>query len=87
MSEQTKINLYVTKKLLGDIYPIGESNVDEKRLENLEETIQLVDRLIYDIFQVSLNRNSQYHSVKISGERAHEYLKSLKYQLEEDEIE
>ena len=86
MTEQTRINLYVTKKLLGDIDPVGESNIDEKRLENLEETIQLVDRLIYDIFQVSLNRNSQYHSIKILGERAHEYLKSLKYQLEEDEI-
>ena len=86
MSEQTKINLYVTKKILGNIDPVGETNEDEKRLENLEETIQLVDRLIYDIFQVSLNKNSQYHSVKISSERAYKYLKSLKDELEEDEI-
>ena len=87
MTEQTRINLYVTKKLLGDIDPVGESNIDVKRLENLEETIQLVDRLIYDIFQVSLEKNNQYHSVKISGERAYKYLKSLKSELEENEIE
>ena len=86
MTEQTRINLYVTKKLLGDIDPVGETNIDEKRLENLEETIQLVDGLIYDIFQVSLNKNSQYHSMKMSGERAYKYLKSLKDGLEEDEI-
>ena len=72
--------------MLGNIYPVGETDIDEKRLENLKETIQLVDRLIYDIFQVSLNKNSQYHSMKISGERAYKYLKSLKDELEEDEI-
>ena len=86
MTEQTRINLYVIKKLLGNIYPVGETNIDEKRLENLEETIQLVHRLIYDISNVSLNKNSQYYSMKKCGERAYKYLKELKDSLDEYEI-
>ena len=39
----------VVKKLIGNISPVGESNEDAKRLENLKEMCSLVEAILYDI--------------------------------------
>jgi len=46
-------NYDVVKKLIGEIKPIGETNSDEDRFENLKEMIELVDDLIVDIQDVA----------------------------------
>lgn len=72
-------NIYpVTKKLLGDIEPQGESNIDALRFENLEGTIYLIDKLIDDVAFVARHKNRQESSMKKSGVFASEYLKQLK---------
>ncbi len=71
----------IAKKLLGPIDPAGETNTDERRFENLKETIELVDKLVFDIFSVSLRKDSQMHSVKMAGLKAHKYLNDLKEEL------
>jgi len=55
----------VVKKLVGEIDPIGETNEDDRRFENLKEMTELVDKLLSDIDDVGmLNKDSHEHSVK-----------------------
>jgi len=66
------------KLILGKIVPIGETTEDGKRLDNLKETLDLVETLIADIRVVSsYSLNSQY-SMKRAGELAKKFLEELK---------
>ena len=67
----------VVKKLIGEIDPVGETNEDTKRLENLEETIELIKSLLSDIESVSINRNRQEYSMKEIGITAYNFRISL----------
>lgn len=64
----------VVKKLVGEIRPIGESNVDAERLNNLKEMCQLVEVIIGDIVLVSQNTKRHEHSMKTAGEYATNFL-------------
>lgn len=58
-------NTDVVKKLIGSINPVGESDTDDERYENLKEMCVLVDNLITDIDGlIYTNRHSQEYSVK-----------------------
>jgi len=70
-------NYDVVKKLLGEIKPIGDTGVDERRSGNLSETIDVVSALLRDISNVSEYRNRKEYSMKKAGERAHNFLKDL----------
>lgn len=67
----------VVRKLVGEIQPVGESHIDSKRYNNLNEMIELVDYLIADIHSVSNNRKRQEASMKKAGKVAHEFLCEL----------
>lgn len=67
----------IVKKLTGDIKPIGESNYDEKALKSLIETIELVDKLLFDIADVSHGQGSHMHSVSLAGKKAREFLNEV----------
>ena len=68
----------VIKLILGKIVPVGETTEDDKRLENLKETLDLVETLMADIRVVSsYSLNSQY-SMKRAGELARKFLEELK---------
>ena len=55
----------VVKKLIGEITPIGETNTDNKRFENLKAMTELVDKLLTDIDDVAyLNKDSHQFSKK-----------------------
>ena len=64
----------VVDKLVGPINPVGDSNIDAKRLENLKELTQLVDKLLYDIDNVSSNAKRQEASMRQAGEYAKNFL-------------
>ena len=65
-------------RIIGDVVPIGSSHIDEKRFENLEELINLTDRLVFIIDDISTNcRNSNMASVKKSGMRCYRFLDDL----------
>lgn len=75
-------NIYeVTQRLCGMINPQGESNIDAVRYENLEQTIDVVERLINDIVRVAENQKRPEHSMRKAGIRADEFLMQLKQHL------
>jgi len=67
----------VVKKLIGPVEPVGDSNVDDKRLENLKQLTSLTVDLVDLIRDVSLYKNNYQHSMKIAGEHANECLKDI----------
>lgn len=75
-------NVYaVTKRLCGPIEPQGESNTDAVRFENLEDTIDLAEKLVDDIIDVARHKYRGEYSMKKAGERADEFITDLKSRL------
>ena len=74
----------LVKRLVGDIKPIGESDIDSIRLTNLKEMTTLVEKLVYDIVRVSHNKTRIEFSVQTAGEHAHRFLEDLKGSLDDD---
>jgi hypothetical protein len=64
----------VVRRLLGPIEPVGESNEDERRLKNLEATIEIVDRLLCDIGSAAQDADRVEHSMRVIGQRAKQFL-------------
>lgn len=78
-------NIYdVTKRLLGMINPQGETNIDNVRFENLEDTINLTSKLIDDIIYVARYKENHEYSMKKAGLRADEFITELKQLLIEN---
>ena len=73
------IEIYdVVKKLIGKIRPVGETNTDNKRLENLKEMTELVDKLLIDIDKVACQyKDSHEYSVKQASEFAVKFLDKI----------
>ena len=64
------------KKVIGEINPVGESNADAKRFENLKEMCNLVESLLYDIDDIiAMNQTDKRHSVVCSVEYARNFMK------------
>jgi hypothetical protein len=75
--EYTKI----IKKLIGNINPIGESNTDDERFENLKEMCRTINHLIVDIDDMAyMNKNSHEFSAKRSAEYAVKFLEGIRNQ-------
>lgn len=68
----------IVKKLIGNIEPIGETNTDAQRLENLKETIYLTNRLINDILEVAKNQTRQEYSILKAGIEAQIFKNDLR---------
>ena len=73
-----RIDIYaVVQKIVGDTSPVGETNTDNMRFENLEDMIGLVGSLIGDIADVArFNKDRQEYSMSRAGEKAHSFLLS-----------
>lgn len=68
-------NIYeINKKLLGSILPYGDSNIDEERTENLENTINLIKELIEDIIITAKYKDRQERSIRDMGVKANNAL-------------
>lgn len=69
------IDIYkVVKKLIGEIKPIGETNTDNKRLENLKVMTELVDSLLTDIDEIAYNyKNNHQFSMKRASDFASKF--------------
>ena len=65
----------IVQKLIGPINPVGETNADNKRFENLKIVCDLVNELVEEIDAVSwYNKNSQEYSRKRAAEYAEKFL-------------
>ena len=82
--ENETLAYVVSKKLIGPIKPVGESNTDEKRLENFNKTKELVFSLLCDIRDcVTYSKYNEY-SMKLIGDEARRFLKSITNEFEVD---
>ena len=73
------IDIYeVTKKLIGEIDPIGETNTDNERFENLKSTTELVEKLLADIDDVKHRYSNNY---QYSMKRASEFASKFQYKM------
>lgn len=73
-----KMTVYeVVKNIIGSIEPIGDSGVDEKRLANLKETIELTESLLRDIGGVAVCVNNYQDSMKHAGKIANGFLADI----------
>jgi hypothetical protein len=65
----------VVFKLVGPIYPVGESRADDDRFENLKSLCALVDSLVCNINKVACeNKNRGEHSMNRAGKYAAKFL-------------
>lgn len=68
----------VVKKLIGEIDPVGETNADNIRYENLKATTALVDALLTDIDRVATNNKDRCeYSMKRAGEYSSKFLDQI----------
>lgn len=80
-----KLSIYeIVSKLVGETIPVGETHTDNKRFENLNTTIELVERLLYDIKYVSQYKDNQEYSMSLIGTTADDFLKETYRELFDD---
>ena len=77
-------NHELVKKVVGKIRPVGESNTDEERLENLKEMCHLVEMLLMDIVDmVHDNKDDKQGSVRKCVDYAAKFIEEKIYPLVE----
>ena len=68
----------VVRKLVGEIDPIGETNTDNQRFENLKVMTDLIDKLLTDIDDLAyLEKNRHEFSRQRAGKYADKFLKKM----------
>jgi len=73
----------VVKKLIGNINPVGETNEDGRRYDNLKMMIHVVENLITDLDDLEYNhKDSHEYSVKRSADEAAKFFAQMKSNLE-----
>lgn len=66
----------VVKKLVGPINPVGETNTDNARFENLKVLTELVEKLVIDIDAVAYeHKDAHQFSLKRAAEHASKFMK------------
>ena len=66
--------LEVTRSLIGNIEPYGDSAIDRERTQNLDKLIYVIDELLYDGEKVAVYKDRYEGSMRIMGEKAHKAL-------------
>lgn len=65
----------VVLKLVGPVEAVGETNEDARRLANLKQLTELVDRLLYKVGDASVAITRQEASMKAIGTHARDFLR------------
>jgi hypothetical protein len=70
-----KMDLFcIVMKLIGPVNPIGDTNTDSDRLENLKELLELTDNLLTVIDRLAMqNKDSKECSVRKAGQLCDEW--------------
>lgn len=74
--------LEVTRNLIGETEPYGDSAIDRERTENLNKLIYVVEELESDIEKVAVNKDRHEGSMRMMGEKAHRTLEDLRSWIE-----
>lgn len=67
----------IVRKLIGEIDPVGETNMDAKRLANLKDNIELIKLLLQDMNDLTYLAKDYRQSVKTFGNKAQEFFKEI----------
>lgn len=68
-------NEEIVMKIIGRIRPVGETNTDDERFENLKQMCELVNNLVARIDAIGYEfRDSQEFSVKRASDYAKNFL-------------
>lgn len=73
----------LVSKIIGKVYPVGETYEDESRFESLKELKDLLDYCVAEIYEVSLEAGRPEYSVSRAGNFARGYLRQLREDLDE----
>ncbi len=68
----------VVMKLIGPVNPIGESNTDDSRFENLKTLCDLTEDLIITISKVTQYKDCPEYSMERAGKFAEKAINNLK---------
>ena len=71
----------ITTILLGAIEPLGESNIDGVRFENLTQTIEITEDLIDKIIMVARHKDRHEFSMNKAGKEADKFIDRLRERL------
>lgn len=68
----------ILKKLIGPVSPVGETNEDDRRFENLQAMCVVANDLIVELNRIAIkNKRASEYSVKRAGEYADNCLKNI----------
>lgn len=70
-------NTEIVNKLIGKISPIGETNTDNERFENLKAMCELLENLFIEVAALKSYQNSHEFSVKRAGDYAANCIENL----------
>jgi hypothetical protein len=76
----------VVMQLIGPVFPIGKTHIDDKRLENLKSLCELFYGLFTTLENVALYRDRQEYSMKRAGQHAHGVLSTIGKQIHNDKL-
>lgn len=76
----------ILERLLGKIEPVGETNEDNKRFENLDRYREVLNFIIDRLLICANYKNDNRYSVNRIGEEAFEILKDIDFVQEQLEI-
>ena len=74
--------LEVTRNLIGNTEPYGDSAIDRERTQNLDKLIYIIDELLYDVEKVAFNKDRYEGSMRTMGEKAHKAENNYWYRVE-----
>ena len=81
-NETFKVIRKVQEAIIGSIDPIGESNIDEKRLGNLEVHLEVTGSMIGDMFDLIDTNINRYESSRLEASvLAVKFLKVLNQEI------
>jgi len=60
----------IVKKLVGEIEPVGETNIDNARFENLKVMAELIGKLTLDIDELIPLKDRAEYSINRAGKYA-----------------
>ena len=63
----------VVIKLVGEIRPVGETNEDNRRFENLKAMCELAEKLLVDIAYVACGKKQTEYSISRAGKYASDF--------------
>jgi hypothetical protein len=79
LGTEEKMELHeIVRKLVGPVTPVGETQEDARRLENMKVLTELADRLLCDIALTAHNADRVEASMKAIGVHARKFMASVR---------